>query len=350
MANTFNPFTATQFTPPATGPATSLGDVLQGSGAFSLGGNVGATSTDSLFAGLLELSFKEVSFPYVRFKTRLRQDLAIHKFADRDGAHVEGMGRSPLEFSARIPMLNGLDAGANEHWQRPLYPFVRDNLLRVAVDKTSGVLQHPELGSITCKLETMEWELDAQTRSGVWVDVTWLETDDTGDDLAQDLAAPSPLAGAQAAANDLTFYATTIDPRVVPKPYVPPITFDDMMNSIRGVVDTPTLLQKQFAGRIDNFIYEANAMRDSLNASANALNWPLLQVCERAKESGYSIKATQLTKGRQILFYVTQKDSTLAQVAAHVGAPLDDVMKLNPAYMGQPVLASGSFVRYYGKK
>lgn len=336
-----------QFTPPVSGPPTSISNAL--SGAAGLGDLTGAAAAnyDSLFAGLLPLIWKDVDFPYTRLETDVRQDLAIHKFADRDGAHIEGTGRSPLQFTARIPMLNGLDAGINEHWQRPLYPFVRDNLLRAAVDKSSGVLQHPELGPITCKLESMRWVLDAGVRSGVWVDVVWLESDDTGVDLDQALANPSPLANAQASANDLEFHLSTIDPKLIPHPYVPPFGFDDLMNSIRGVVDTPTLLQKQYAGRIDNFIYECKALGASLDAAANALNWPMIQACERGKEACYDMKATLLTKGRPITFYLVLKDSTLSQVAAQIPAPIGQVIQLNPAYMASPLVSAGSVVRYY---
>jgi hypothetical protein len=338
-----------QFTPPASGPEASLAGVLQGSN-IGTGVAAFATNYNDLFAALLELSYKEVSFPYVSIRSELRHDLAIHKFVDRDGAYIEGTGRSPLEFTARIPMLNGLDAGINEHWQRPLYPFVRDNLLRVAVDKSSGTLQHPELGPITCKLERMSWVLEAGVRSGVWVDVTWLETDDTGIDLQQALSNPSPLANCQAAANDLTFQIASIDPNLIPQPYVPTIGFDDMMNAIRGVTDTPTILQKQYAGRVDNFIYECNALEASLNSAASALNWPMIQSAERAKQAAYQLKSTLLAKGKAVGLFTVQKTSTLAQVAAQIPAPIGDLIQLNTAFMNHPLVPASSQIRYYLKK
>ena len=305
-------------------------------------------NADALFSALLPLSFRGVEFPYLRLRTRFREDLAIHKFADRDGAHIEGMGRHPLEFTARIPFLNGLDAGQNETWQRPLYPLVRDNLLRAVLDKSSGPLQHPEFGkTFSCKCQTMEWELEASVRSGVWVDIVWLESDDTGQELEDNLAGPSPLAGVQSAANDLTTYLGTIDPSIIPQPYVPPLSFDDMMNALRGVVDTPSLLAKQFGGRINNFIYECNALAASVNASASALNWPILDACERGKDSCYSLQASQLTKGRPIALYTVQKDATVAAVATQIPAPIGDILQLNPAYLGSPLITALSVVRYY---
>lgn len=330
------------FTPPASGPPPDINTIV---GPVA---SQAAASTDELFAGLLELSWKEVSIPYSRLTFEFRHDLAIHKFVDRDGAHVEATGRGPIEITARVPMINGLDQGPNEHWQRPLYPFTRDKLLKVALDRTSGTLQHPEFGPITCKLERIRWELDAAVRGGVWIDISWIETDDDAtNSIDEALASPSPLANAQAAANDLTFQLSTVDPNVVPQPYVPTIGFDDLMNAIRGVVDTPTLLQKQYAGRVDNIIYEANALESSLNASASALNWPMIESAERIKDAAYALKATLLTKGRQVSFYTVQKDSTLAQIAAQIPAPVGQLIQLNPAYMSSPLIPASSVVRYY---
>jgi hypothetical protein len=316
-----------------------------------VGPSAGSTPQDynELFAALLELQWKGIGFPYVKLRTEFRQDLAIHKFADRDGAHIEGMGSAPLEITARVPLINGIDAGKNEHWGRqPLYPFVRDNLLRACADKSSGPLQHPEFGILNCKVQTMAWELDAQVRQGVWVDFKWLQTDDTADDdLQQALTQPSPLANAAAAAADLDSNLANVSPIVVPTPYVPPISFSDLANSLRAVVDQTTQLAKSTAGRADNMIYEANAMRDSLNRLASALNWPMLNSCERAKESCYDLKSSILKKGRPIGFYTTQKDSTLAQIASAIGANVMDVISLNPAYAMQPLVSKLSVVRYY---
>ncbi len=323
---------------------------MAGSFSGTIPANASANTND-LFASLLEFAWREVGFPVIRFKTLLRQDLAIHKFADRDGAHVEATGRAPLQISARIPFINGLDQGPNEHWQRPLYPFAWRKFFSACADRTSGTLQHPELGPLTCKVESMETDWDAGARGGTYVEVTWIESDDSTVDLTNDLAQPSPLADAQAAASDLDFQLSTTSPLVTPQPYVPPITFTSLMQSIRSVTDQTTIVQKQSAGRIDNMIYEAQALEDSLNraVNANCLNWPMIRAAEVAKSSAYDIKATQLTKSKPIALYTTTKDSTMAQVAAVIGTPLAEVMLLNPNYIAGPLIFKDSVVRYYKK-
>ena len=302
---------------------------------------------NDLFGSLLELVWKSVAMPVGMLRTKLRQDLVIHKFVDRDGAHVEGVGRHPLEFSGKVPFLNGLTPGANETWKSPLYPTVRDAMLRACADKTSGTLTHPELGDITCKLETFEWSLDAQVRNGVWADVAWIETDDTYDELAVASGYVSPAASIQSSALDLDSQLASVDPSIFPQPYVPPFSFSDLAFAIRGVFDVPTLTEKAHGGRMDNFLYEAQAVEDSVAAAGNALLWPIVQSAELAKSALYDAKATLLTKGKPTGLYTAQKDSTMAQLASTLGAQVLDIMVLNPAFIQSPVISAGSVVRFY---
>ena len=323
-----------------------------------------------IFEALLELRWREVPFPYTELTTELRQDLAIHKFADRDGAHIEGTGRSPLQITARVPLLVGIEAGPNEHWQRPLYPFTWRKLFEACADRRTGTLQHPELGELTCKLESMRTRWDANVRSGVYVDISWMESDDLGINLEQDLAQPSPLADVQAAAGDLDNYVLSLRPDQAPTfpqsfsdlqqgqptgaPQIPPklpYTFSDLVHAIRGSIDQGTLLQRQFAGRIDNLLYQVQTILDSLQSPTNrsALNWPFIDAGERARAACYDLKRTLLAKGRPVGFYTVPRDATLAMIAANIPATISDVITLNPAYMSSPLITGGSVVRYYTK-
>ena len=328
--------------------AASSSGPYTGTIAVSLPAGV-LSDTSLLFSSLLELRWKEISIPYVRLGTRLRQDLAIHKFADRDGAFVEGTGRAPLEITARIPLITGLKSGPNEHWQRPLYPFTWRKLFDVCADRQSGVLQHPELGDLTCKLESMSTEWEANVRGGVYCDLAWIESDDTGVDLDQDLSAPSPLASLAAAASDLDLQLTQVDPSIAPSLPVFSQSYVALFSFVRGAVDQTTILQQQYAGRINELIGNARAVQLSLNMAdnSNALNWPIRQQTDLMIASGYALQQSLLTKGRPIGFYTTLKDSTLAQVSNTLGANVGDIIILNRNYAGQAVVPSGSVVRFY---
>lgn len=317
--------------------------------AATAGQNNVAASTDQLFSNLLPMSWRAIEVPYEETSIELRQDLAIHKFSDRDGAHIEGTGRAPLQFRARIPFINGLSRGLQESWVQPLYPLVWRQFFAACADRTTGLFIQPELGEFKCKVESFSTTWSATRRGGVDCNVVWLETDDSIDELGFDLASPSPLANAQQAAGDLDSDILNLDPAIVPQPYVPPFSFSDLMMSIRAVTDIPTLLSKEFAGRIDNFIYQAQQLEDSLNRAENAspLNWPMFQSAELGKSACYDLKATQIAKARPVSFYRSPKDCTLAQISGQLNANIVDIMTLNPAYVQTPVVPANSIVRFY---
>jgi len=233
-------------------------------------------SVNDLFGRLLEFQYRGIGFPVVEFTTELRQDLVIHKFIDRDGAHVEATGRAPLQITARIPFLNGIEKGPNENWQRPLYPFGWKNFFAACADRTSGELQHPELGSLQVKCEMAHTRWSGSVRGGVFVDCSWIETDDTQVALTEALTGPSPIGYMALSAAELDNQLATLNPALVPQPYKPPFSFGSIFASIRSTLDQYTILQKQFAGRLDNALYQVTAIEDSLNLAinANALNWP----------------------------------------------------------------------------
>lgn len=307
--------------------------------------------SNALFASLLPMSWRGIHFPYVSTEIELRQDLAIHKVADKNGAHVEGTGRAPYQFTARIPFLNNLSRGAAEQWQSPLYPDAWQAFFDACSDRTSGTLGHPQLGPRNCKCETARTTLDANVRSGVYVSVTWIETDDGVVTTQTSTATTSPTASAQLACDDLDAQFASIDPAIVPQLPSLPFTFGSLIFAVRGAVDQTTLLQKQFFGRVDNIIYQAQALEDSLDRAVNAsaLNWPMLDAAERAKSACYDLKSTQLQKARPVGLFTVLKDSTLAQVSAMIGASIADLMILNPSFLGYPVVFKDSVVRYYAQ-
>jgi hypothetical protein len=338
----------------APGPGFSQNAAPAKPGSFNLPPDLPAaalTNYNDLFGALNELRWKDVSLPYTRFTQTFRQDLAIHKFADADGAHVEGTGRAPMEFTARVPLLNGILQAPNEHWQKPLYPFTWRKLVTVCSDKSSGTLNHPELGPITCKLESFETVWDGNVRSGVWVDIRWIETDDSGVDLEEALSAPSPLAALGAFASDLDLQMASLNPDIFPTPYVPQFSLTDLANSVRAVFDQYTLLQKSYAGRVANIIYEANQIEASANAAGNAscLNWPLLLAAEGIKSAAYDVQATQLNKARKIGLYTCPMDMTMGKVANAIGVDVMTLIQLNPGYVTTPVVPQNTVVRYYQK-
>ena len=310
-------------------------------------------SVNDLFAQLHPVSWKGVFFPLTDWEDTVRQDLVIHRYADRNGAFVEGTGRHPLQITAVIPFLNYISPATSEGWSGgSLYPFTFRKFINACLDGTSGTLFHPEFGPLNCKLDMAKTSWSGKVRGGVWCHATWVESDDDqADQLGQDLSDASPITLLDTASFDLDAQVAGLQSTLASNPF-PPLqySFSQLGGQIAAVIDTPTLLSKEFQGAADNVIYQCNQVKGALEMAANAspLNWPIFQNCERLKAVANSVLARPTVTGRRpTKILVTQKDSTLAQLIAQTGSTANDFLQLNYALVGQPVVPKGTQVLYY---
>jgi hypothetical protein len=321
-------------------------------------GSAGAAPTGSvndLFAQLKEFQWKGVAFPSSEDDIEIRQDLVIHRFADRNGAYVEGQGRHPLQITARIPFLNYIYSGTNETWpQGALYPYQWRLFIAQCLEGTSGTLQHPELGPLNCKIDLAKSTWSGKVRGGVWVQAVWVESDDTqADQLGQDLSSASPIGNLTATADDLDENIQTLAAALAAQANPLPalgFPFTDLASALLSVTDSGTILQKEYQGRAANILYQADQVQDALDRSPviGPMSWPIYQGLQRIKDAAYAAQAQPAIAGRApVLTKLLAKDCTHAQAAFICGATIDDYLVLNAALLGIPVLPAGTSVSYY---
>jgi len=299
-----------------------------------------------LFSQLLELKWRATSFPFVSFNTTLQHDQAQHKWPDRDGAHVEATGRQPLVHRAVIPFRNAVGRGPGETWGI-LYPDGFRAFLVAFSDRTSGQLQHPELGPITAKPTTMSADWAAGTRDGVNVTASWIESYDEDAQYNDTLARPSHIAAVYIEALDLDSQVTQYASPLVTNNAQEPLTFTQAIQKITSIFDQVSLVSKQAGGYIDHVLYRVQALQDSVARAKDNTAWPIINTCERLKASLYGLKQQQLTLQKDITLFVVPKDQTIAAIAATLRANVSDIVKLNPLLAGSPVVPRLSVVRYY---
>ncbi len=329
------------------------------SGDVGGAGNAGAAtptgSVNDLFAKLKEFQWKGIAFPSAEDDVEIRQDLVIHRFADRNGGYAENTGRHPIQITARIPFLNQIYPGGKESWPAgALYPYQWRLFIAACLDGTSGTLQHPELGPLNCKIEIGKTTWSGKVRGGVWVQATWIESDDTqANDVGNDLSNATPQALLVTSSSDLDATIATLQAAVTAQQNpLPPFqfSFDDLANFVIGVIDIPTLMQKENQGRIGNLIYQADRVQDAVQESPlfGPMLWPMFQAATRIKDAAYNAAlAPAIAGGKPILTKQIAKDSTLAQAALFVGSDITSFIVLNYALVSVPVLPAGTTVRYY---
>jgi hypothetical protein len=307
-----------------------------------------ATDTNELYASLLPMEWEGVGIPYTRMRLTLRQDLVIHKFADRDGAYVENTGRHPLQFEATIPFINTLGKGPAETWKQPLYPTQWRAFFQACAEGEIGILNHPELGPLTCKVETVVTDWEAKSRGGPMVQVTWIESDESGTQLGTALGQPSPISALAAATSNLDTYLSggfaSAD-----IPTLPTFTqsFSQLFAQLASLSTQTTLLENNIGGQTLGIIYQAQVVIDDTTAANNALAWPILQAANQAQDAAYSLQGNLLTTGSNVSTFVTSTDSTLPAIATKLNTDLELLISLNVSLLGSSIVPSGSTVRYY---
>lgn len=291
---------------------------------------------DDLFATQLqECSWRGVSFPIEMVSEKGGQRLAIHYRMDRDGAQVEATGRMPYQFTVRAYFLEGLTPGSNESWA-DLYPqgwlAVKGYLER----RDTGTFVHPLYGNITCKPVTWQADFNSEIRSGVIVNMEFIETIDDSNSTTN--LAPSVVSGTTASAGNLDnamiglsipdqdmlgydSYADANAGIISSGPLQGLALISKMTNGLLNVADEVFDLDDSYASLLDN-IYQ---YVDSLNSLA--LEFQL--------------------EDKDTSIHTTVFDTTLASVAGEVGNTIDDIISLNPSLVSYAILMSGTQVAYY---
>lgn len=305
--------------------------------------------TTDVYSELLEFKWRGKSFPTSTFSLKLRHDLAQHKYPGRDGADVEATGVAPLEISAKIPFRNGVSGARSETWpddSKPLYPVQYREFMKACKDRSVGELQHPEFGNIQCRIVSADTVWDATRRDGVDVDVAWLETIDEKNETF--FAGTSPIVSALSAATALddAIRARVSKQQLPDEPEYEP-NFSDMVRSVQQVSDRFQTLNARLAGRLNSVVYRVNALKQSIQTSADAKDWPIVQAIEQLKSACNQWKRELVPSGRTIVYYVVPKDATLASIAIDTGAPMGDLIMLNPILCAYPVILKDTIVRYY---
>jgi hypothetical protein len=122
------------------------------------------------------------------------------------------------------------------------------------------------------------------------------------------------------------------------------------MAQIQSIGTQASLLSYSAGGQLQAIVDQANSLEQSIQTgpnAPNALNWPIFQAAEQAKDAAYTLQNNLLTTGASVQTYTTTKDSTLAEIAVTLNTDLYLLMNLNPALLAVMPVPQGSLVRFY---
>lgn len=307
-----------------------------------------------IFNQLLSASWKGVEFPVSRMRATIAHDLVEHKRWGVDGARVEDTGLAPWRYTFSVPLIAGLTPGKAERWKK-LYPTQMRLLVAKFQERKSGMLQHPEFGLLLCKADKGDFDWEATRRGGVDLEISFVETNPEVD---QEVREPSPV-------SEMSVAVGTLDSPTVKRdleqifadrgidlpPYLKkdsPFSFTEAMQKIKAIVDYPSLLDRQFSGKIDAIVYHAEALQRSIAPAKTPKTWPAVAAIEQIKSNSFRMSELIIAAKRKVGTFTLPDHTTLSGAARLIpGATISDLVKLNPKEVVKPVLVAGTVLRYY---
>lgn len=295
------------------------------------------------FDRLLATKFGDTSFPSSLVSLDAMLGHEVHKRYGVAGAYVETISRDPYDFKLRVPLINGLEPAKQEDWDPAnLYPEVYNELLLAHADGKALPFQHPVLGSILCKLISINSAVDAEVRNGELLELAFLETL-SDDEAEQGLPAQSPLSQVVSAGQRVVGALI-----VLPIPPPDLTTLDDALSTINGLIGRVQLAEDQIGGLLsigDKFMNLASRAEDA------TLGLPEVQIaqfiidCNSAADGCRTLATGQPTA--EFGYKLTTRDMTLLSVAKLVSNSVDNVLHLNPSLAGLLVIPTNTLVQFY---
>lgn len=296
---------------------------------------------------LVPCTWRGIEFPIYSVQTKLEQNLVQHKYPDRDGAHVESTGRDPIRVSVKAIFYNGTSRGKGESWAfGDLYPGVFDRFIAACKNRRVGTLQHPIHGEFDAKCVSASYDLTADRRDGVMVDVEWIETiKQVNDPASQDRPDPSTAA---AAVDDELSRAPLPFINALP-PALKTFSFLDALNSIKAFIDTASLIGQKALAQINHVIYHINNLLFSIDNANTCLLAALKQKVQLLKAAVHQLKS-QVQNTSALLFgysnYLLTRDMTMGQLVSLLSNDVVTLIKLNMKVAAKPIIPAGTTIRY----
>ncbi len=289
------------------------------------------TAADVL-AALPLLTWRGLSAPCLLAPFDFSHSQAERRYPYVDGAGHDHTGMDPLKFSARLAFIETVEAGSfTGRW-----PAWREALF----DGSSGDLEHPLLGTIRARVLQGHVDLKAESRAGIFVDVTFSSTLDdpslpaaiTGADFALDTVVA---AASSAAAHFGISYpdgeATT--------------TLAGAFKALKGAIFGATLTLNaaigQVLGNVDTMISAAEALDDPLA-------WPAVDLLTQLYAGLVDLKQrAERIVARAVGSLVVTGPTTLDAFATAQGNTLSEVMGLNLQALRAPLVTKGTRLYFY---
>lgn len=277
--------------------------------------------------------WRGINFPYSALQTNIEQQLVLHEYPDRDGAHVESTGRRPIEVSCTAIFYNHISPGIGESWTPgDLFPNVYNEFIVACTDNTIGNFVHPTLGLFTAKCRGTRTTIDASARGGAKVEVSWVETINVEGKSAK---TPPSAAAAASDMNELSNVVLLMPPKDPRK-----LSILGFLDAITGAIALVQLGIKQLVANVDRALYHIQNLLNAINSFDDNIMALIKRTANNLKSTLINLKKTS-TNLVVKLFKVTNP-LTVAALATQLGVTVDALCQSNPSLARHPIVPAGT--------
>jgi prophage DNA circulation protein len=239
-----------------------------------------------------------------------------------------------------------------------LYPDYWEQWKPLLLSGAAGDLRHPILGPMRARVENAKFELKASVRSGIIVDVSWIETVENPAnaldlaDISYQLPAAQLAAKADAAAAAFDVYpAQDLPPELVAVRYgvtfaagVTTTTLADIFAAIRPDIFVGTL---RALSLLTSLQADVATMVDVIQALDTVFSYAALDALQAFYLALFDMRAGLSRTARSTGAYVPSGRTTLDAVAYKVGNSVREVMGLNIPLLRLSYVERGTPVTYF---
>ena len=261
--------------------------------------------------------------------------LAEKRYPYIDGALYDNVGRDPIPMQFQLYFLNTLG--------EELFPDLFEKWVNgVILNGSAAELEHPILGPINAMPKSWSVELSAQATSGLVMNVTFVESIENPDNATSSIINIEAVDVRDAAkAADADYSKLNLKwpdgARTT--------SLSNLVGQVEGFIFSNTLTAAGMIHQAVGFVGDLINIVDLKPTNANwALRNNLLATWNGLKEMGDKLSlGSERTVGERTYDISVSLDS----VASEVGNTVGEIMTLNTALVGSPMVPAGTTIRYF---
>jgi LysM repeat protein len=291
------------------------------------------------FASKTDCQWRSIIFPITGREVRFGVALAKYPILYRTELH-ESLLTSARVFTYQIPATDGLRKGTYTKW----FSTTFDKFYQAFHDRSVGALNDPVYGGLQAL--PLEWDerLTLEDRSGVALQVSFVEWVDPG--MLESEPKGALLDKANSEAKTLDTEIAKVSTAKLPK--LPTTSFTQMIAQVKGVGDRLIRSGQKATAQLHDIASHCEALVRTFDrllnpgetigarAAAQRLHKTCLEIAKRAANPAKLVK--EIT---------TNTAQTVTGLAADAGMAVADLLALNPLLVSMRRVPPGTKVRVY---